>query len=179
MKPEMKLNTLIVLASLSTPLLFTGCSTTTTLSASSPNPPALSASPRVSTSSSPSKPSLPVNESTINKIMGAVKTGMGESTDSEPPESLEQLNRHLLASLRVLKADDVDKAQQEYEKFDDGWDKVEDEVKDKSREGYEAIEDGMDQVKDTLVRPDVFEKEKAIAALETLSTTVNKYATEL
>ncbi|MEH2242257.1 DUF4363 domain-containing protein [Nostoc sp.] len=69
----------------------------------------------------------------------------------------------------AVSAGKFDKAQQEFDKFENSWSKVEDGVKTKSSKTYTVIEDAADQVKDALKAKD---KAKALKGLQTLDTNI-------
>ena len=75
------------------------------------------------------------------------------------------------SALTAAGASDFARARQAYEGFEQGWDKVEDDVKAKSATAYEAIEDAMDEVKAAL-RTDKPDATKARDALTKLKQTV-------
>jgi len=68
-----------------------------------------------------------------------------------------------------VEAGNFDKAQQEFDKFENAWGKVEDGVKTKSSKTYNAIEDAATQVKGALKAKD---KAKALKGLQTLDTNI-------
>ena len=69
----------------------------------------------------------------------------------------------------AVEAGNFDKAQQEFDKFENAWVKVEDGVKTKSAKTYNASEDAATQVKGALKAKD---KAKALKELQTLNTNI-------
>jgi Domain of unknown function (DUF4363) len=69
----------------------------------------------------------------------------------------------------AVEAGKFDKAQQEFDKFENSWAKVEDGVKTKSSKTYNAIEDATTQVKGALKAKD---KAKALQSLQILNTNI-------
>ncbi|PMB48970.1 DUF4363 domain-containing protein [Fischerella thermalis CCMEE 5205] len=69
----------------------------------------------------------------------------------------------------AVEVGNFDKAQQEFDKFENAWVKVEDGVKTKSSKTYNAIEDAATQVKNSLKAKD---KVKALEGLQTLNTNI-------
>ncbi|WP_016953149.1 DUF4363 family protein [Anabaena sp. PCC 7108] len=69
----------------------------------------------------------------------------------------------------AVEAGKFDTAQQEFDKFEDYWSKVEDGVKTKSSKTYNAIEDTVTQVKGDLKAKD---KAKALKQLQILNTNI-------
>jgi hypothetical protein len=69
----------------------------------------------------------------------------------------------------AVQAGKFDKAQQEFNKFEDAWSKVEDGVKTKSSKTYNVIEDTATQVKGSLKAKD---KAKSLKGLQTLNTNI-------
>ena len=69
----------------------------------------------------------------------------------------------------AVDAGKFDQAQQEFDKFEDSWAKVEDGVKAKYPNNYAAIEDTTTQVKSAIKAKD---KTKAIEALQTLDKNI-------
>ena len=69
----------------------------------------------------------------------------------------------------AVQGGNFDKAQQEFNKFEDSWSKVEDGVKTKSSKTYNVIEDTATQVKGALKAKD---KAKALKGLQTLNTNI-------
>ena len=69
----------------------------------------------------------------------------------------------------AVQGGNFDKAQQEFNKFEDSWSKVEDGVKTKSSKTYNVIEDTVTQVKGALKAKD---KAKALKGLQTLNTNI-------
>ncbi|MEH1943137.1 MAG: DUF4363 domain-containing protein [Nostoc sp.] len=69
----------------------------------------------------------------------------------------------------AVSAGNFDKAQQEFNKFENSWSKVEDGVKTKSSKTYNVIEDTATQVKGALKAKD---KAKALKGLQTLDTNI-------
>ena len=69
----------------------------------------------------------------------------------------------------AVQAGNFDKAQQEFNKFENSWSKVEDGVKTKSSKTYNVIEDTATQVKGALKAKD---KAKALKGLQTLDTNI-------
>ena len=69
----------------------------------------------------------------------------------------------------AVEAGNFDKAQQEFDKFENAWVKVEDGVKTKSSKTYNAIEDAATQVKGALKAKD---KAKALEGLQTLNSNI-------
>lgn len=65
----------------------------------------------------------------------------------------------------AVETGNFDKAQQEFDKFENAWVKVEDGVKAKSSKNYNAIEDAATQVKNSL-------EAKALEELQTLNTNI-------
>ncbi|MCW5313499.1 DUF4363 domain-containing protein [Nostoc sp. KVJ3] len=74
----------------------------------------------------------------------------------------------------AVKAGKFDKAQQEFNKFEDAWSKVEDGVKTKSSKTYNVIEDTATQVKGALKTKDKAKSLKGLQTLETNIATVSK-----
>jgi hypothetical protein len=85
---------------------------------------------------------------------------------------LRDLNKYLDESVEALQKNDVAKAKQEYEEFDEGWERVEDGVRAQSTDLYRKIEDAMGEVKGTLVTPATPDTAKATDALKKLKKTV-------
>ncbi|MCC5642727.1 DUF4363 domain-containing protein [Nostoc sp. CHAB 5824] len=69
----------------------------------------------------------------------------------------------------AVQGGNFDKAQQEFNKFENSWSKVEDGVKTKSSKTYNVIEDAATQVKGALKAKD---KAKALKGLQTLDTNI-------
>ncbi|HYX14401.1 MAG TPA: DUF4363 domain-containing protein [Nostoc sp.] len=69
----------------------------------------------------------------------------------------------------MVQGGNFDKAQQEFNKFENSWFKVEDGVKTKSSKTYNLIEDAATQVKGALKAKD---KAKAVKGLQTLDTNI-------
>ncbi|BBD65848.1 hypothetical protein NIES4072_04730 [Nostoc commune NIES-4072] len=69
----------------------------------------------------------------------------------------------------AVQGGNFDKAQQEFNKFENSWSKVEDGVKTKSSKTYNVIEDTATQVKGALKAKD---KAKALKGLQTLNTSI-------
>ncbi|WP_298918347.1 DUF4363 family protein [uncultured Nostoc sp.] len=69
----------------------------------------------------------------------------------------------------AVQAGNFDKAQQQFNKFENSWSKVEDGVKTKSSKTYNVIEDTATQVKGALKAKD---KAKALKGLQTLDTNI-------
>ncbi|MEH1866872.1 MAG: DUF4363 domain-containing protein [Nostoc sp.] len=69
----------------------------------------------------------------------------------------------------AVQAGNFDKAQQEFNKFENSWSKVEDGVKTKSSKTYNVIEDAATQVKGSLKAKD---KAKSLQGLQTLETNI-------
>ncbi|MER3494325.1 MAG: DUF4363 domain-containing protein [Mastigocladus sp. ERB_26_2] len=69
----------------------------------------------------------------------------------------------------AVEAGNFDKAQQEFDKFENAWVKVEDGVKTKSSKTYNAIEDAATQVKGALKAKD---KAKVLEGLQTLNSNI-------
>lgn len=89
---------------------------------------------------------------------------------------LTKMTDYLKESTDAVQAGEFEKAKGSFKEFDENWEKVEDGIKDQSKDTYKAIEDGMDEVENTLVKPDSPDKDKAIAALNSLSQTVTQYS---
>ena len=77
------------------------------------------------------------------------------------------------AALAAVGAGDLAKARQSFESFDQGWDRVEDDVKARSASAYTAIEDAMDDVNATLVKADNPDPGRAREALTKLKQTID------
>ena len=92
---------------------------------------------------------------------------------------LTKMTDYLKESTDAVQAGEFEKAKGSFKEFDENWEKVEDGIKDQSKDAYKAIEDGMDEVENTLIKPDSPDKDKAIAALNSLSQTVNQYSSTL
>lgn len=75
-------------------------------------------------------------------------------------------------ALKALEGGNLAQAQKSYEAFDQGWDKVEDDVKAKSASAYKAIEDAMDGVKAALTKADKPDPTRAREALTKLKQTI-------
>lgn len=97
----------------------------------------------------------------------------GAGASGSPADQMKALTKNLDDAIASLKANDVPGAKAAYDKFDKGWDKVEDGVKAKSKDAYAKIEDGMTDVKAALVIPATPDTAKAIAAIEKLDKTVD------
>lgn len=69
----------------------------------------------------------------------------------------------------AVETGNFDKAQQEFDKFENAWVKVEDGVKTKYSKTYNAIEDAATQVKSALKAKD---KAKALEGLQTLNSNI-------
>ncbi|MBH8575441.1 DUF4363 family protein [Nostocaceae cyanobacterium CENA369] len=69
----------------------------------------------------------------------------------------------------AVTAGNFNKAQQEFDKFENSWSKVEDGVKAKSSKTYNTIEDTATQVKSAIKAKD---KAKALNGLQTLDTNI-------
>ncbi|MEH2077792.1 MAG: DUF4363 domain-containing protein [Nostoc sp.] len=69
----------------------------------------------------------------------------------------------------AVQAGKFDTAQQEFNKFENAWSKVEDGVKTKSSKTYNVIEDTATQVKGSLKAKD---KAKSLKGLQTLNTNI-------
>ena len=68
-----------------------------------------------------------------------------------------------------VEADKFEQAQQEFDKFENAWGKVEDGIKTKSSKSYNAIEDAATSVKGALKAKD---KAKALEGLQTIDTNI-------
>lgn len=88
-------------------------------------------------------------------------------------DSLKALTPNLDDAVAKLKANDIAGAKASYQKFDDGWLKVEDAVRSKNKDGYKTIEDKMGDVKAALVLPSSPDPKKAIDAVEALDEAVD------
>lgn len=99
------------------------------------------------------------------------------ATKTNAKDTVTQMKGYLAESIKAVQANDLAKAKAEYKECDENWDKVEDGVKEQSKDSYKAIEEAMDQVKNTLVKPTTPDKDKAIAALESLSKTLETHKT--
>ena len=76
------------------------------------------------------------------------------------------------SALTALDAGDIAKARQAYEKYDEGWEGVEDDVKAKSPDAYKAIEDAMDEVEAALTKVDKPDPTRARDALTKLKQAI-------
>ncbi|MBN3948536.1 MAG: DUF4363 family protein [Nostoc sp. NMS7] len=94
---------------------------------------------------------------TVSKTPGATQGGFGT------------LVSVVSNTKTAVSAGKFDKAQQEFDKFENSWSKVEDGVKTKSSKTYNAIEDAATQVKGALKAKD---KAKALKGLQTLDTNI-------
>lgn len=107
----------------------------------------------------------------------ASPTNTTTATGTGAKDTPSQMKGYLSQSIEAVKANDFTKAKSDFKEFDESWEKVEDGVKEQSKAGYKEIEDAMDQVENTLVKPAAPDKGKAIAALESLSKTVETHKT--
>lgn len=103
------------------------------------------------------------------------------SSAAEPAtaDTLTQMKGYLTTADTAINANDFTKAKAEFEEFHENWEKVEDGVKDSSKDAYKQIENGIDEVENNLVRPETPKKEQAIAALQSLSKTLDTHASSL
>lgn len=97
--------------------------------------------------------------------------GSGSATTS--PDQLKALTANLDDAVAKLKADDLAGARASFQKFHDGWAKIEDGVKAKNKDGYAKIESGITDVQAVLTVPATPDPKKAIDALEKLDSTVD------
>ena len=107
---------------------------------------------------------------------GTAGSGVATTTtkaSGSAADELKALTKNLDDAVANLKANDVAGAQAAFQKFDDGWAKVEDGVKAKNKDGYAKIESGITDVKAVLTVPASPDPKKAIDALEKLDSVVD------
>ncbi|HEV8635066.1 MAG TPA: FTR1 family protein [Chloroflexota bacterium] len=101
---------------------------------------------------------------------------------ADDPVALAEGMRGLSARLAVVQqkvdAGDAAAALAVYKEFDQGWGKIEDEVRPRSRPAYRAIEDGMLDVKAALVASPL-DRHKATGAIAELDRRVQAFVTTL
>lgn len=78
-------------------------------------------------------------------------------------------------ALASLAAGDVSGARAAYQRFDEGWGRVEDGVRAASRPSYRAIEDAMGDVKAALVKTDNVDRARATTALTKLRAELDAF----
>ncbi|HEY9693165.1 MAG TPA: hypothetical protein V6D15_13215 [Oculatellaceae cyanobacterium] len=94
-------------------------------------------------------------------------------------DNLTEMKGYVTQAVSAVKANNFAKAKQEYKKYDEKWEAVEDGVRTKSQDAYIKIEKDMDQVTNTLVTPAKPDKTKSTAALNALSKTLDANASSL
>src|SRR5207248_7476668 len=94
------------------------------------------------------------------------------AASAAPADQLADLGRHATQALGALQAGDLARAQREYEEFDEGWDRIEDEIKARSPESYRKIEEAMDEVKAALLRSSSPDPDRVTTALQNLSQAI-------
>src|SRR6184192_2013640 len=110
--------------------------------------------------STPSPASKPAGKEAARKAASPKPAASPRPAASPSPaagsaaDRLRTLEANIDAALTALGSGDVAKARQSYEGFDQGWDRVEDDVKARSPAAYTAIEDAMDDVKAMLLEAD-------------------------
>ena len=143
-------------------LALTACSNSTPPTAeSSP------ASTAPSTVASPASTPAATNSETKN-----------DSSTADPKATFANMKAIVAKTTKAVNAGNFAKAQEEFKDFDDGnWMHVEDGVKAKSANTYKQVEDNLDSVNNGIkaAKPD---KAKVLAALQSLSKTLNSYTSK-
>ena len=83
------------------------------------------------------------------------------------------------AAIAAAQAGDLAKAKDEFEEYDEAWEKIEDGIKDASADAYKAIEDDMDEVEIALVKPAQPDKAASLSALQKLRSTIHTQRAKL
>lgn len=99
----------------------------------------------------------------------------GAKTDAK--QTLAKLNGYLPAAVKALQDNDIDTAKQYAQDFNANWNQkiIQYSVKNQSQGSYKKISDGVNQV-NKLMQSATPDKDKAIAALQSLSKSVQEYA---
>lgn len=90
---------------------------------------------------------------------------------------LTQSNEFIDEAIKAIKADDISKVKDSYDKFNDAWKELEDGVKEQSKQAYGDIESKMGMVHFLLIQ-DPVQKDKLLAALEDLEKTNDSFISE-
>ncbi|MDZ8186283.1 MAG: DUF4363 domain-containing protein [Nostoc sp. ChiSLP02] len=112
------------------------------------------------------------SEQSTNQTPSTTETTGGKTvskTSTAPQGGFNALVSVVSNTKTAVQAGNFDKAQKEFDKFEDAWSKVEDGVKAKSSKTYNAIEDTENQVESALKAKD---KAKALKGLQTLNTDI-------
>ncbi len=94
-------------------------------------------------------------------------------------DNVTELKGYVTETLTAVKANNFAKAKQGYNKIEGKWSKIEDGVRTKSQDTYIKIEKDLSQVVNTVEKPAKPDKNKAIAALNSLSKTLDANASSL
>jgi Domain of unknown function (DUF4363) len=111
-------------------------------------------------------------EQSTTQTPGTTETTGGTKVSGTPGTTqggFDALSSVVSNTKAAVSAGNLNKAQQEFDKFENAWAKVEDGVKTKSSKTYNAIEDAATQVKGGLKAKD---KAKALKGLQTLDTNI-------
>ena len=91
--------------------------------------------------------------------------------------TLVKLKGYLPAAVKALQADDIAQAKQYAQDFNTNWKQkiIQYSVKNKSQGAYKKLATGVAQVNNNLIKPATPDKAKAIAALQSLSQSMDEY----
>ena len=99
-------------------------------------------------------------------------------SDSIKP-GLAKFKNVVTSTLAIAKTGNLAEAKKEWANASDTWGEVEDKLKAQSKDAYKSLEEKLSDVQTTLAIPPNPDKNKSIAALESLSTTVDTYNNKL
>ena len=99
-------------------------------------------------------------------------------SDSIKP-GLTKFKNVVTTTLTITKTGNLAQAKKEWANASDTWGEVEDKIKAQSKDTYKTLEDKLSDVQTTLAIPPNPDKDKSIAALQSLSTTVDTYNDKL
>ncbi|WP_017316951.1 hypothetical protein [Mastigocladopsis repens] len=102
-------------------------------------------------------------------------SGVEASKQETSPGGVEGLLGVVSNTRVAVEAGDFAKAKEEFQKFEDNWQKVEDGIKAKSPDSYEAIEDSADEITGAL-KGSAPSKEKVMPQLQSLEKNINGVA---
>jgi len=109
---------------------------------------------------------------TVSQSSATTRSSSPETAQSSVPQTKYSALSTVVSNTKTaVEVGDFNQAKQSFEQFEGAWSQVEDDIKATSRENYNAIEEGMDQVTAALRSSD---KEKALAALQSLDATINQ-----
>ena len=193
----------VVIASLLLLVMVTGCnndqadqSVVSTPVVVKKKPPKPKAAPKASASASPGDDTTPATAANPGKAK--TPTTAANNTPAKKPKAaspakgktvaaaavkdgakptLVKLKGYLPAAVQALQADDIAQAKQYAQDFNANWKQkiIQNSVKNTSQPAHKKLSAGVAQVNNNLIKPATPDKAKAIAALQSLSQSVDEY----